>query len=113
MAQKAEVKGSWPGSSAGKGLLTEGPRTPTAELREGWQRLEVAFPCRVGARPKAARLPGAKFGRVPSSKCLAFPENYRGSHTRSLGSCSKNSALEAARPGQAGFCPGGTDRTAW
>lgn len=29
MAQKAEVKGSWPGNSAGKGLLTEGPRTPT------------------------------------------------------------------------------------
>nr|XP_021512207.1 collagen alpha-1(III) chain-like [Meriones unguiculatus] len=54
LAQEAEVKGSRPGSSAGKGLLAEGPRTPTAELREAWRRLEVAFPCRVGARPKAA-----------------------------------------------------------
>ena len=62
VAQKAEVKGSWPGSSAGKGLLTEGPRTPTAELREAWRRLEVAFPCRVGARPKTA---GPPWGQVP------------------------------------------------
>lgn len=61
MAQEAEVKGSWTGSSAGKGLLTQGPRI--AELREAWRRLEVAFPYRMGARPKAS---GAKFGRVPS-----------------------------------------------
>lgn len=72
MAQKAEVKGSWPGSSAGKGLLTEGPRTPTAELREGWQRLEVAFPCRVGARPKAARLPWGQVRQGPELKVPGF-----------------------------------------
>lgn len=62
VAQKAEVKGSWPGSSAGKGILTEGPRTPTAELRVAWWRLEVAFPCRVGARPKTV---GPLWGQVP------------------------------------------------
>lgn len=72
MAQKAEVKGSWPGSSAGKGLLTEGPRTPTAELREAWQRLEVAFPCRVGARPKAARLPWDQVQQGPELKVPGF-----------------------------------------
>lgn len=65
VAQEAEVKGSWPGSSAGKGLLTKGPRT--AEPGEAWWRLEVAFPCRVGARPKGSwGRGGAKFGRVRS-----------------------------------------------
>lgn len=111
---EAEVKGSWPGSSAGKGLLTEGPRTPTAELREAWQRLEAAFPCRVGARPKGSRAavgPSSAGSRAQSA--WLFRKTIADPTTRSLDSCSKSSSLEAARPGQAGSCPGGADRTAW
>lgn len=42
-----------------------------------------------------------------------FRKTIADPHTRSLDSCSKSSSLEAARPGQAGSCPGGADRTAW
>lgn len=113
MAQKAEVKGSWPGSSVGKGLLTEGPRTPrrsSGKLGRGWKLL---FPAEWARGLRQSVRLGAKFSRVRSSKCLTFSENYCGSHTRSLGSCSKSSALEAARSGQAGSCPRSADRTAW
>lgn len=86
VAQKAEVKGSWPGSSVGKGLLTEGPRTPrrsSGKLGRGWKLL---FPAEWARGLRQSGRLGAKFSRVPSSKCLTFSENYCGSHTRSLGS---------------------------
>lgn len=113
VAQKAEVKGSWPGSSVGKGLLTEGPQTPrrsSGKLGRGWKLL---FPAEWARGLRRSGRLGAKFSRVPSSKCLTFSENYCGSHTRSLGSWSKSSALEAARSGQAGSCPRSADPTAW
>lgn len=97
----------------GKGLLTEGPRTPrrsSGKLGRGWKLL---FPAEWARGLRQSGRLGAKFSRVPSSKCLTFSENYCGSHTRSLGSCSKSSALEAARSGQAGSCPRSADRTAW
>lgn len=61
------------------GLLTEGPRT--AELREAWRRLEVAFPCRVGTRPKAAGPPWGQVRQGPDLKVPGFG-NPRKSHTR-------------------------------
>lgn len=55
-----------------KGAPNRGATDSNAELREAWRRLEVAFPCTVGARPKAAGLPWGQVRQGPELKVPVF-----------------------------------------